>query len=85
MTPYRTRRELSKLSLAAVLKELDTLKIEPSEQVAFCEDGPVVNGCVTTGEPPTYLTESQREECRATGRTVITLRQQVERQTHQRN
>jgi hypothetical protein len=81
MKHYRTRRELACLSLAETLAELDRLKIEPEGQTVYCEDGPVVNGCITSGEPPAYLHESQKREIQEKGSTMLTLQQQVEQGT----
>jgi hypothetical protein len=79
---YRTRRELARLSLAEVLRELDALKIEPDGQTVFLTDGPLdPQGCPTLGEPPAYLSDAQKQECRETGSTRLTLQQQVEQGT----
>ncbi|MEQ1845459.1 MAG: hypothetical protein ABL983_07770 [Nitrospira sp.] len=76
---YRTRQELARLSLAEVLRELDTLKIEPAEQTVFALDsGHDAQGVPIVGEPPAYLSDAQKQECRETGATRLTLQQQAE-------
>ena len=82
MATYRTRKELAGLTMAEVLAALDTLSLEPTGQVVFMTDAlPDAQGCPRVGEPPAYLHESQKIECRETGKTQLTLEQQVNQRT----
>jgi len=75
---YRTRKELARLSMAEVLTELDSLKLEPAPHTVYpLDNGHDAQGVPIIGDPPAWLSDSQQREVREVGSTQATLEQQT--------